>query len=187
MTPGEFKRKGAGLSISYGMHKSPFGDCLVAVTDRGICGLSFVTESGPKEIIADLQARWPGARLYEKPRMTRPLIDDIFPQDGCRGRRITLYLAGSNFQIKVWEALIRIPPGHLCAYEDIARLAGDTKAARAVGGAVGANPISFIIPCHRVIRKMGVFGDYHWGAARKRAIIAWESARRFGETVRVAM
>jgi AraC family transcriptional regulator, regulatory protein of adaptative response / methylated-DNA-[protein]-cysteine methyltransferase len=182
VTPGQYKVKGNGLSITYGIHQSPFGECLIAITERGICGLSFVTEQGRDEVISDLQNRWPGAVLLERPRLTRPYIDDIFPKNGNGDRRkITLFIRGTNFQVKVWEALLRIPPGHLCSYENIARLIGHDEAVRAVGSAVGANPISYIIPCHRVIRKMGVFGDYHWGAARKKAIIGFESARRFGD------
>jgi AraC family transcriptional regulator, regulatory protein of adaptative response / methylated-DNA-[protein]-cysteine methyltransferase len=186
MTPGEFKHKGAGLVINYGIHPSPFGDCLLAVTERGICGLSFLAETKPEEALDDFQSRWPGARIYERPRLIKPYFDKIFPIDtNNRRRKITLFLNGTNFQIKVWEALIRIPPGHLCSYEDIARIIGNEDAVRAVGNAVAANPISFIIPCHRVIRKMGMFGDYHWGAARKKAIIGWESAQRFGEEAKV--
>jgi AraC family transcriptional regulator of adaptative response/methylated-DNA-[protein]-cysteine methyltransferase len=182
VTPGQYKVKGDGLSIAYGIHPSPFGDCLIAVTDRGVCGLSFLSGNNPKEVINDLAALWPGARLVERPRLTRPYLESIFPSDNNNSRRkVTLFLAGTNFQIKVWEALLRIPPGYLVSYEDIAHIIGNDCAVRAVGSAVGANPISYIIPCHRVIRKMGVFGDYHWGAARKKAIIGYESARRFGE------
>jgi AraC family transcriptional regulator, regulatory protein of adaptative response / methylated-DNA-[protein]-cysteine methyltransferase len=179
VTPGQYKQKGAGLVISYGIHPSPFGDCLIAVTERGVCGLSFIGPATKEETRLDLASRWPGARLIYNPKATLPVFENIFPDNSENGeRKITLFLSGTNFQIKVWEALLRIPPGFLASYEDIARLIGQENATRAVGSAVGANPISYIIPCHRVIRKVGLFGDYHWGAARKKAIIGWEAAQR---------
>jgi AraC family transcriptional regulator, regulatory protein of adaptative response / methylated-DNA-[protein]-cysteine methyltransferase len=178
VTPGQYKQKGIGLAISYGIHQSPFGECLIAVTERGVCGLSFLM-SGKTEALDDLASRWPGARIIENPKATQPTFEAIFPKTpGGDGRKITLFLSGTNFQLKVWEALLRVPAGYLVSYEDIARLIGVDSAARAVGAAVGANPISYIIPCHRVIRKIGLFGDYHWGAARKKAIIGWEAAKR---------
>jgi AraC family transcriptional regulator of adaptative response/methylated-DNA-[protein]-cysteine methyltransferase len=179
VTPGEYKQEGAGLEISYGIHQSPFGECLLAVTERGVCGLAFLGPLGKKEALADLASRWPKARFFERPELTSPIFRAIFPKKAHEGgRKVTLYLAGTNFQLKVWEALLRIPPGRLVSYEDIAGLIGQKEATRAVGAAVGANPISYIIPCHRVIRKIGLFGDYHWGAVRKKAIIGYEAARR---------
>lgn len=177
VTPGEFKTRGAGLNISYGFHPTPFGSCLLAVTERGICGLLFL--AGRREALEDLKARWPGAALAENPELTAPRLGQIFPRSSSKGARpLSLYLRGTNFQIKVWEALLRIPAGSVVSYEDLAVHLGQPRAARAVGNAVGENPVAFLIPCHRVIRKMGVVGDYRWGAARKKAMLAWEAARR---------
>jgi len=178
MTPGEFKAKGAGLEISYGFHPSPFGECLLAVTERGICGLGFVGEGGREQALEDFKRRWPEAQFQENPEKTQGYIDAVFNAKKRNGARtVKLLLMGTNFQIKVWEALLRIPLGSVVCYEDLARRLGKPSAARAVGSAVGRNPISFLIPCHRAIRKMGITGDYHWGAARKKAILAWEAAR----------
>jgi AraC family transcriptional regulator of adaptative response/methylated-DNA-[protein]-cysteine methyltransferase len=179
MTPGEFKAKGAGLTICYGFHPSPFGECLLASTDRGICGLGFVEAGGREAALSDFQRRWPAASFEEDPGRTRPYIARIFnPARENGARPLKLLLIGTRFQIKVWEALLRIPSGAVVCYEDLARRLGKPSASRAVGGAVGRNPISFLIPCHRAIRKMGITGDYHWGAARKKAILAWEAARK---------
>jgi len=179
VTPGEFKRKGAGLGINYGFHWSPFGLCLLATTERGICALSFLGEaSRDEQALANLKSRWPGADLLENPAMTECLIDQIFPRTGRRGARaLGLFLRGTNFQIKVWEALLKIPMGCVVSYEDIAVHLHRPGATRAVGSAVSRNPIAFLIPCHRVIRKIGVVGDYHWGAVRKKAMLGWEAAR----------
>ena len=183
MTPGEFKAKGAGLEISYGFHPSPFGECLLAVTERGICGLGFVGEGSRRQALEDFQRRWPAAQFQENPEKTQGYIDAVFNAKKRNGAcSVKLLLMGTNFQIKVWEALLRIPSGSVVCYEDLARRLGNPSAARAVGSAVGRNPISFLIPCHRAIRKMGITGDYHWGAARKKAILAWEAARRSGES-----
>jgi AraC family transcriptional regulator of adaptative response/methylated-DNA-[protein]-cysteine methyltransferase len=181
VTPGEFRAGGTGLRIDYGIHPSPFGECLLATTRRGICGLSFITNGDRGEVLDDLRRRWPEAELYEDPAATRSLLDQIFPPAPPAGQRsITLFLQGTNFQIKVWQALLRIPPGFVCSYEDIARAIGKpVSAARAVGNAVGANPISYIIPCHRVIQKMGLTGNYRWNPVRKKAILGWEAARRY--------
>ncbi|HXX24788.1 MAG TPA: methylated-DNA--[protein]-cysteine S-methyltransferase [Terriglobia bacterium] len=185
MTPGEFKAKGAGLEISYGFHASPFGECLLAVTERGICGLGFVGEGGRRQALEDFKRRWPAARFQENPEKTRSYIQGIFNAKKRNGApAVKLLLMGTNFQIKVWEALLRIPSGSVVCYEDLARRLGKPSAARAVGSAVGRNPISFLIPCHRAIRKMGITGDYHWGAARKKAILAWEAARQSSRTSR---
>jgi len=179
MTPGEFKAKGAGLEISYGFHPSPFGECLLAVTERGICGLGFVGEGGRKQTLEDFKRKWPSAQFQENPEKTVSYIHGIFTAKKRNGAHpVKLLLMGTNFQIKVWEALLRIPPGSVACYEDLARQVGKPSAARAVGSAVGRNPISFLIPCHRAIRKMGITGNYHWGAARKKAILAWEAARQ---------
>jgi AraC family transcriptional regulator of adaptative response/methylated-DNA-[protein]-cysteine methyltransferase len=178
MTPGEFKAQGAGLRISYGFHPSPFGECLLAVTERGICGLGFVGAGGRGAILHDFQSRWPEARWAENPHLTQPYSRRIFGGGKRNGNRpITLVLRGTNFQVKVWEALLKIPMGSVVPYEDLAVRVCSARAARAVGGAVGRNPIAFLIPCHRVIRKAGGIGGYHWGAARKKAMLVWEAAR----------
>jgi AraC family transcriptional regulator of adaptative response/methylated-DNA-[protein]-cysteine methyltransferase len=181
MTPGEFKAKGAGLEINFGFHPSPFGECLLAVTERGICGLGFVKDGGRAQALEDFKRRWPAAAFREDFQKTRTYIGRIFGSKKRNGAHpMKLLLMGTNFQIKVWEALLRIPPGSVVCYEDLARRLGKPSAARAVGSAVGRNPISFLIPCHRAIRKMGITGDYHWGAARKKAILAWEAAHCSG-------
>jgi AraC family transcriptional regulator of adaptative response/methylated-DNA-[protein]-cysteine methyltransferase len=178
MTPGEFKAQGAGLRISYGFHPSPFGECLLAATARGVCGLGFIGADGRAQILRDFQSRWPEAHWEKSARITQPYVRRIFGGEKRSGNRpITLVLRGTNFQIKVWEALLRIPMGSVVPYEDLAARVCSGRAARAVGGAVGKNPIAFLIPCHRVIRKAGEIGGYHWGAARKKAILAWEAAR----------
>ena len=178
MTPGEFKAKGAGLRISYGFHSSPFGECLLSVTERGICGLGFIGAGGHAQIFRGFRSRWPEAHWEENPRLTQPYISRIFGGEKRNGNRpITLVLHGTNFQIKVWEALLKIPMGSVIPYEDLATRVCSARAARAVGGAVGKNPIAFLIPCHRVIRKAGGIGGYHWGAARKKAMLVWEAAR----------
>ena len=176
-TPGELRSGGEGLMVRYGTHPSPFGECLVAVTPRGICGLSFLSSDGG-EAVDELRRRWAQATFREDPRATKAVVDRIF-EPSRRGDRspLTVFVRGTNFQIKVWEALVRIPPGCALSYADVAAAVGAPGAARAVGSAVARNPVAFLIPCHRVIRKTGAFGDYRWGAARKKAILAWEAAR----------
>jgi AraC family transcriptional regulator, regulatory protein of adaptative response / methylated-DNA-[protein]-cysteine methyltransferase len=178
VTPGEYKLHGSGLQISYGFHPSPFGECMVALTERGICGLAFVQQGDRREVVQDLRRRWANADLREEPERTAPVVGRIFPLAyGHPVAPLHLYLNGTNFQIKVWEALLRVPAGALTTYQEIARGLGMPGAARAVGQAVGANPIAFIIPCHRVIRKLGVLGGYRWGTSRKMAMVGWELAR----------
>ena len=172
-TPGEVKSGGLGLTIDYGFHDSPFGESLIATTDRGLCGLAFVQEANRTELLRELQARWPNAELKEAVVRTRHAARQIF---GDSGGAVTLFLKGTNFQIRVWEALLRVPAGHAVTYADIAQRIGRPTATRAVGTAIGQNPIAYLIPCHRVLRKSGVFGEYHWGATRKKALLAWESA-----------
>ncbi|WP_224364271.1 bifunctional transcriptional activator/DNA repair enzyme AdaA [Hyalangium versicolor] len=178
MTPGEFKQGGAGLTLRYGVHASPFGDYLLAVCERGICALRFLTGSSWDEAVAELRAEWPRAALVQAPEATRPYAERIFPQRTPREfQPLNLLVKGTNFQLKVWEALLRIPSGAVATYEDIAQAVEAPRAVRAVGSAVGGNPIGLLIPCHRVIRKTGAFGQYRWGLPRKRAMLAWESAR----------
>ncbi|MCL5669948.1 MAG: methylated-DNA--[protein]-cysteine S-methyltransferase [Acidobacteria bacterium] len=179
VTPGEFKKRGVGLRISYGFHPSPFGECLLAVTDRGICAMYFVT-SNRKAVLDEVRHRWPGADFVEDTKTTGRYLGRIFPRNR-RPRKLPIDLRGTNFQIKVWQALLEIPPGAVTPYEDLAARVGNPKATRAVGTAVGQNPIAFIIPCHRVIRKVGTIGNYHGGVNRKRAMLAWEAARTHGE------
>jgi AraC family transcriptional regulator of adaptative response/methylated-DNA-[protein]-cysteine methyltransferase len=178
VTPGEYKRHGEGLTISYGFHPSPFGDCLLAVTERGLCGMAFSEEDDRQKVLSDLRARWRKAVLEENQGQTAEILEQVFPlEKGSARSDLHLLLNGTNFQIKVWEALLRVPPGKVVSYEEIAVFIGMPKAARAVSRAVAVNPIALIIPCHRVIRKMGAFGGYRWGTARKKAILGWEMAR----------
>jgi AraC family transcriptional regulator of adaptative response/methylated-DNA-[protein]-cysteine methyltransferase len=177
VTPGEFKSGGRGLRIAYGFHPSPFGACLLAVTERGICSLAFVDPGREAIELNELRARWPAAMLVEERDATAATLARVFPPDGGLPRQpLHLLLKGTNFQVKVWEALLRIPPGALCSYEDVAQAVGQPTAARAVGGAVGSNRIGYLIPCHRVIRKSGIVTNYYWGPVRKRAMIGWEAA-----------
>ncbi|HNF93179.1 MAG TPA: methylated-DNA--[protein]-cysteine S-methyltransferase [Anaerolineales bacterium] len=172
VTPGEYKSRGAGIDIHYGIHLTPFGKCLVATTDRGICNLSFVNASEGKAI-DDLVAHWSHANMIEDYQATAPLVNRIF-LGAQLDSPLKLHLRGTNFQIKVWEALLSIPTGALTTYEHIATTIGNPRAVRAVGSAVGDNPIAYLIPCHRVIRKSGEFGNYLYGSARKKAILARE-------------
>ena len=177
VTPGELKEEGAGIAIRYGVHPSPFGACHVAVTDRGICALSFRSDDRGEEAIGSLRNSWPRAALREDQRETKPVADRIFdPSRWESGFPLSVFVRGTNFQVRVWEALVRIPPGCALSYQDVAAHIGDSGAARAVGSAVARNPVSFLIPCHRVIRKTGDFGEYQGGAPRKKAILAWEAA-----------
>ena len=177
VTPGEYKAKGRGLDIAYGYHATPFGECLLATTNRGICGLNFVQNGKRRSALASLKSSWKNATLSENPHATRSIVDRIFnPLAEQHATPLHLILSGTNFQIKVWEALLRIPVGSVVSYEDVAVQIRMPKAARAVGNAVGKNPVSFVIPCHRVIRKTAEFGNYGGGKARKLAILGWESA-----------
>jgi AraC family transcriptional regulator of adaptative response/methylated-DNA-[protein]-cysteine methyltransferase len=179
VTPGEFKSQGAGLTIHYGVHHTPFGKCLIATTERGICHLSFV-QTSEGNAIDNLVANWKRASMVEDYKATAPLITRIFmtpkPDSAFEkaNQHLSLHLRGTNFQIKVWEALLQIPTGTATTYEDIAAKIGNPNAVRAVGTAVGHNPIAVLIPCHRVIRKSGEFGNYRYGAARKMALLARE-------------
>jgi AraC family transcriptional regulator of adaptative response/methylated-DNA-[protein]-cysteine methyltransferase len=179
VTPGEYKNFGSGLEIAYGVHASPFGNCLVALTERGLCGLSFFEDSGGERAVRELKGRWPRASFTENPERTEAVVPRVFgaPQEHNRFP-LPLLLKGTNFQIKVWEGLLRIPPGRAKSYQGLARMIGQPKAGRAVGRAVGANPIAYVIPCHRVILSTGEFGNYRYGSARKMAMLGWEQARR---------
>lgn len=173
MSPGEYARAGEGLSIRYGTFESPFGETLVMGTDRGICGIALTSETGWDHAYSDLSQRWPKAEFIEDAERLRPWVEAAYGErDGAR-----LHLIGAPFQIKVWEALLAIPSGHVTTYSEIAGAIGNPKAARAVGTAVGRNPVSWLIPCHRALRKSGELGGYHWGLPVKRAMLAWEGVR----------
>ncbi len=176
VTPGEYKARGAGLTIRYGFHPTPFGECLLGLTERGICHLGFV-QNGREQALASLQADWKDASLREDPSATGALITPIFSL-GDSPTPISLFLNGTNFQLKVWEALLDIPSGSVSTYKHIAAQIGQPAAVRAVGNAVGHNPVAVLIPCHRVIRKMGDFGNYRYGSARKKALLGWEAGQR---------
>jgi AraC family transcriptional regulator of adaptative response/methylated-DNA-[protein]-cysteine methyltransferase len=175
VTPGEYKSRGAGLTIRYGLYPSPFGPCLIGVTNRGICHLGFVC-SREGDAVDELFSYWKQAKIVEDPAATKGLVDAVFALGRQPGRPLHLLLRGTNFQIKVWEALLRIPPGSAVTYEELAAGAGSPRAVRAVANAVAHNPVPVVIPCHRVIRKLGDFGNYRYGAARKRALLGWELA-----------
>ena len=183
VTPGEFKQKGAGLEIGYGFHETPFGECLLATTNRGICDLAFLGEGGREAALETLRRRWSGATLLEQPEATRALAAAIFSSEpDAEPGRIPLVLEGTNFQVKVWEALLAIPAGHAASYEDVAASMGRPTAVRAVASAVAANHIAYLIPCHRVVRQNGDTGEYRWSATRKKALLGWEAAHRYGES-----
>lgn len=173
VTPGEFRSGGLGLTIRYGLHDTPFGQALIGVTQRGICHLGFM-QGGEGNTIDALAALWPQARLVEDFKGTTPFIRPVFDLTQRRETPLHLHLRGTNFQLKVWEALLRIPPGTVICYETLATRAGFSKASRATGVAIGQNPIAILIPCHRVIRKSGEFGKYRYGAARKQALLFTE-------------
>jgi len=181
MTPGDYKRRGEGLDMAYGFHACPFGEALVLSTNRGVAGLAFVNEDKGEsraEALADMTRRWPKAEFREAPAETAPHARQIFePEAWSRERPVRLVLIGTDFELRVWECLMRIPMGRAVTYGDIARHLGQPTASRAVGTAVGRNPISFVVPCHRVLRGDGQLGGYHWGITRKRALIGWETGR----------
>ena len=182
VTPGEYKARGAGLTVSYGFHETPFGTALLAATPRGLCHLSFATEEDG-DGLGDLRERWSAATLVEDPRATEDFARRIFSPDERRGDEapIPLFVQGTNFQVRVWQALLAMPLGTVTTYEALAARVGRPDATRAVAGAVASNRVGFLIPCHRVIRKLGVVTGYRWGSARKRAMLGWEAARALGE------
>lgn len=181
VTPAEWRDGGAGLTIRHGLHDTPFGRCLLALTDKGICHLGFVDDAG-RGALAELRAQWPGARLQADDAGTHAVAARIFSRAPAAGAPLHLWVRGTNFQVKVWEALLRIPAGALASYGDVARALDMPQASRAVGSAVAQNAIAYLIPCHRVIRQTGLVGDYRWGTTRKKAMLAWESQwNRFNE------
>jgi AraC family transcriptional regulator of adaptative response/methylated-DNA-[protein]-cysteine methyltransferase len=178
MSPGEWKAGGEGLTLTYGFHPSPFGTAVVMAAPRGLCGLALADSGEEQAALADMQRRWPKARYVEDAAATAPLARRIFdPQTWRADRPLRVVLIGTDFEIRVWETLLKIPMGRFSTYSDIAAKVCSAKAARAVGAAVGKNPICFVVPCHRVIGKSGDLTGYHWGLTRKRAMLGWEAGQ----------
>ncbi|HJU31335.1 MAG TPA: bifunctional helix-turn-helix domain-containing protein/methylated-DNA--[protein]-cysteine S-methyltransferase [Hyphomicrobiaceae bacterium] len=180
MTPGDYKRRGKGLDMAYGFHASPFGEALLIATERGLAGLAFVDEDKGQtrqDALADMMQRWPRANYVEAPQKTAAHARQVFASEWDRRQPVRLVMIGTDFDVRVWESLLKIPMGRAVSYTDIARHIGSPSASRAVGSAVGRNPISFVVPCHRVLRGDGSLGGYHWGLTRKRALIGWETGR----------
>ena len=181
MTPGDYKRRGEGIEMVYGFHASPFGEALLIATERGLAGLAFVDEDkgqSREDALADMMQRWPKAHYVEDPARTAAHAAQVFrPAAWTEDRPVRLVMIGTDFDVRVWEALLKIPMGRAVSYTDIARHIGAPTASRAVGSAVGRNPLSFVVPCHRVLRGDGNLGGYHWGLTRKRALIGWETGQ----------
>ncbi len=176
MSPGEWKTGGEGLTIAYGFHPAVFGTALVMATDRGLCGLAFADPGEERASLDDMRRRWPRANYVEDSARTAPLTARIFDKQQWRSDRpLRVVLIGTDFEVRVWETLLRVPMGRATTYSDIANSIGKPKAPRAVGAAVGKNPISFVVPCHRVLGKSGELTGYHWGLTRKRAMLGWEA------------
>lgn len=178
MSPGDYKTRGAGLTIRYGYHISPFGVALIMVTERGLAGLSFNDAGSESAAFADMSSRWPNATYIEDMGATAPYASRIFEPARWRSEQpLRVVLIGTDFQVRVWQALLKIPMGRARAYSEIANEIGSPAASRAVGAAIGANPISFVVPCHRALGKSGALTGYHWGLTRKRAILGWEAGQ----------
>ncbi len=178
MSPGDYKNRGAGLTIRHGFHISPFGIALIMVTERGLAGLAFCDPGGERAALDDMTKRWPNATHVEDLAATLPYAARVFDPSRWRSDEpLRVVLIGTDFQIRVWKALMKIPMGKAVAYSDIARDIGRPDANRAVGAAVGANPVSFVVPCHRAMGKSGALTGYHWGLTRKRAILGWEAGQ----------
>jgi AraC family transcriptional regulator of adaptative response/methylated-DNA-[protein]-cysteine methyltransferase len=175
VTPGEFKRKGEGLTIEYGIGETPFGTAFIGSTERGICSLEFV-DGNIDSHLQHLEAAWPKADLCENKRLTVTMLGKLFGPSQDSDRSIRVLVRGTNFQVNVWKALLRIPPGKITSYGQLAAAIGSPRAARAVGSAIGDNAVACLIPCHRVIQQSGALGDYHWGNVRKHALLAREAA-----------
>ncbi len=178
ISPGEYKARGAGLTMRYGFHISPFGQALVMVTERGLAGLAFCDAGEERAAFEDMASRWPNADYVEDMAATAPYAARVFEPSRWRADEpLRVVLIGTDFQVRVWDALLKIPMGRACAYSDIAGTIGKPSASRAVGAAVGANPVSFVVPCHRAVGKSGALTGYHWGLTRKRAILGWEAGQ----------
>ncbi len=180
MSPGEWKAGGAGLTITYGFHPSPFGTALIMATPRGLAGLAFADRGEEKSVLADMRTRWPGATYVENQGETAGLAQRIFDRSlWRRDQPLRVVLIGTDFEVRVWEALLRLPIGATTTYSEIGARVCTPKAARAVGAAVGRNPVCFVVPCHRVMGKNGSITGYHWGLTRKRAMLGWEAGLRY--------
>ena len=179
MSPGEFKAGGTGLQICYGIHSTPFGDCLIAATPRGLCNLHFLDRTNQDEIEQAFHQEWTNAHIRADQQATQAICDRIFsPNPSATSKEpLALYVKGTNFQIQVWRALLNIPFGGITTYQGLATTLGRPTAARAVGNALGRNPIAYLIPCHRVIRESGELGGFRWGLERKRMLLGWEASR----------
>lgn len=173
MTPGTYAKGGGGLKIRLGFHPTLFGSALIAATDKGLCGLGFADEGDEADALADMGARWPKAEFLENANATAPYAEAIF----YKNEAVPIQLFGTPWQIKVWQALLAIPPGRVASYRDVAVRCCTTNAARATGAAIGRNPIAYLIPCHRVLAGNGAITGYHWGLPRKRAMLALEAAQ----------
>jgi AraC family transcriptional regulator, regulatory protein of adaptative response / methylated-DNA-[protein]-cysteine methyltransferase len=181
VTPQEYKLKGSGIRIEYGFHETPFGYCLVGVTERGICWLSFLqSDEDPKIELERMKAHWHNSVFHEDKKLTSDFVKQIFHPTHA-DKKLHVFVKGTNFQVKVWEALLRIPQGNVITYQGIAEQIESPRAMQAVGSAVGSNHIAFLIPCHRVIRKDGILGEYRWSSTRKKGIIGWEMAKAAGD------
>lgn len=179
VTPQEYKERGAGIHIDYGIHETPFGMSLIGVTDRGICWLTFLKEEDPASELLMLKSHWHNSVFSQNQTLTKVFIEKIFFQTSLK-EKLHVFVKGTNFQVKVWEALLRLPAGSVTTYQNIAQQINSPKAMQAVGSAVGSNHIAYLIPCHRVIRKDGILGEYRWNSARKKSIIGWEMAKAAG-------
>lgn len=177
VTPGEFRKRGEGVVVQYGIHDTPLGRMFVAVTRRGVCRMVFLDDDDEAYALDDLRKNWPQAELGRNDQASAQVINTLFSDAGGQEGPLSLQVEGTNFQIAVWRALLSIPPGRLASYSQIARALGYPKASRAVGNAVGANPVALLIPCHRVIQQSGALGGYRWGAARKQMAQMWEQLR----------
>ena len=176
VTPGEYKQGGAGLTIDYAIRDTPFGKAFIAATPRGVCRFGFIDPDDQTEALRELQRHWPKAGLRENHEATQVIVNTMFDGQSKPDRPLSLHVSGTNFQIHVWKALLQIPPARVVSYTQLANAIGRPHAARAVGNAVAANPLAFLIPCHRVIQQSGKLGGYHWGETRMHALHAWEAA-----------
>ena len=176
VTPQEYRTGGAGLTINYGLGTSPFGECLVATTERGICWLAFVQDGDQAGALTALFQAWPGAQLHENQNIAKNTIQTIFQNDRPENK-FHLLVKGTNFQLKVWNALLKIPQGQVASYQSMAKAIGVPGASRAVGTAIGFNHLAYLIPCHRVIRQSGIIGEYRWNSPKKAMILGWEMTR----------
>ncbi|TKT73922.1 methylated-DNA--[protein]-cysteine S-methyltransferase [Afipia massiliensis] len=182
MSPGEWKKGGEGMTLRYGFHPSPFGMAIVIASERGLAGLAFADEGEEMPALADMQRRWPLATYIESFAETAPFAKRIFDSSQWRADQpLRVVLIGTDFEVRVWETLLKIPMGRATTYGDVACKISSPKASRAVGAAVGRNPVSFVVPCHRVIGKSGALTGYHWGITRKRAMLGWESGQAAGQ------